>query len=264
MALIDSFYTWEDTIMFRTSHTLLIDTHTRIPLCLNRHKFTHSHSTMLLSHSPWSHFSQSPGVCEGQSGLSSHKAPLHSRLPMKVCLYQVKHWQKNQKQNNEKKEKQKQKIWKNNDVQECASSEGAAAQFVWAIESFSFFLFSQKRHQQIRGLSVLKPVVLLFFCPRMFHKFHSPYIVFYNKGFVLALVVVQGSWNKIGLVGWLIDMTFKLQLYLFFLNTRKCCPFTKKDTSDKIYSKNNKRQWTLDYKQTDEILLKITFNQLLL
>lgn len=25
-----------------------------------RRKFTHSHSTMLLSHSPWSHFSQSP------------------------------------------------------------------------------------------------------------------------------------------------------------------------------------------------------------
>lgn len=41
---------------------------------------------MLLSHSPWSHFSQSPGVCEGQSGLSSHKPRLHTRLPAKVCV----------------------------------------------------------------------------------------------------------------------------------------------------------------------------------
>lgn len=43
-------------------------------------------SIMLLSHSPWSHFSQSPGVCEGQSGLSSHKPRLHTRLPAKVCV----------------------------------------------------------------------------------------------------------------------------------------------------------------------------------
>lgn len=49
-------------------------------------KSTHSHSIMLLSHSPWSHFSQSPGVCEGQSGLSSHKPRLHTRLPVKVCV----------------------------------------------------------------------------------------------------------------------------------------------------------------------------------
>lgn len=43
-------------------------------------------SIMLLSHSPWSHFSRSPGVCEGQSGLSSHKPRLHTPLPAKVCV----------------------------------------------------------------------------------------------------------------------------------------------------------------------------------
>lgn len=72
--------------MFRTGYTCTrTHTHTspRTQVC---RKSTHSHSIMLLSHSPRSHFSQSPGVCEGQSGLSSHKPRLHTRLPAKVCV----------------------------------------------------------------------------------------------------------------------------------------------------------------------------------
>lgn len=61
-------------------------THTHFSMHKKKKKSTHSHSIMLLSHSPWSHFSQSPRVCEGQSGLSSHKPGLHSRLPAKVCV----------------------------------------------------------------------------------------------------------------------------------------------------------------------------------
>lgn len=70
--------------MFRTGYTCT-RTHTTLRklVCC---KSTHSHSIMLLSHSPRSHFSQSPGVCEGQSGLSSHKPRLHTRLPAKVCV----------------------------------------------------------------------------------------------------------------------------------------------------------------------------------
>lgn len=68
-------------------HMLHTSKHThRFPRAQVHHKFTHSHSTMLLSHSPWSHFSQSPRVCEGQSGLSSHKPRLHTWLPVKVCV----------------------------------------------------------------------------------------------------------------------------------------------------------------------------------
>lgn len=88
MNLIDSFYTWEDTIMFCTGYRCTLHsarTHTFRRAWVHR-KSTHSHSIMLLSHSPWSHFSQSPRVCEGQSGLSSHKPRLHTRLPAKVCV----------------------------------------------------------------------------------------------------------------------------------------------------------------------------------
>lgn len=89
MNLIDSFYTWEDTIMFHTHTRHSTHTHTDSSVHTKStvtHTHTHSHSTMLLSHSPRSHFSQSPRVCEGQSGLSSHKPGLHTRLPVKVCV----------------------------------------------------------------------------------------------------------------------------------------------------------------------------------
>lgn len=69
------------------------------------HMHTHCHSTMLLSHSPWSHFSQSPRVCEGQSGLSSHKPGLHTPLPVKVCVCTEGHMtRRNRKARNDRTE----------------------------------------------------------------------------------------------------------------------------------------------------------------
>ena len=79
-------------IVFTHGRTQLCSTqataraHTRSGVTSPPQIHTHSRSIMLLSHSPRSHFSQSPGVCEGQSGLSSHKPRLHTRLPVKVCV----------------------------------------------------------------------------------------------------------------------------------------------------------------------------------